>query len=66
MELELVRKLVHCCCCLSKRLLIQTLSTQIVNQTSELRYDYGDPSLGTCEETILGGVSSIPFTPFIE
>ncbi|KAI8994176.1 hypothetical protein BD414DRAFT_481637 [Trametes punicea] len=26
-----------------------------VNETSELRWDYGDPSLGTCTETIKGG-----------
>ncbi|KAJ7429082.1 hypothetical protein B0H11DRAFT_2149984 [Mycena galericulata] len=26
-----------------------------VNETAELRWDYGDPSLGTCEETIQGG-----------
>ena len=25
------------------------------NETSELRWDYGDPSLGTCQETIKGG-----------
>ncbi|KAF7364762.1 hypothetical protein MVEN_00346100 [Mycena venus] len=25
------------------------------NETSELRWDYGDPSLGTCEETVKGG-----------
>ncbi|CAK5283865.1 unnamed protein product [Mycena citricolor] len=27
----------------------------LVNETAELRWDYGDPSLGTCEETIQGG-----------
>ncbi|KAI0766455.1 hypothetical protein BD413DRAFT_615245 [Trametes elegans] len=26
-----------------------------VNETSELRWDYGDPQLGTCTETIKGG-----------
>ena len=26
-----------------------------VNETSELRWDYGDPQLGTCQETIDGG-----------
>ncbi|KAH9847917.1 hypothetical protein C2E23DRAFT_889542 [Lenzites betulinus] len=26
-----------------------------VNETSELRWDYGDPELGTCQETIKGG-----------
>ena len=26
-----------------------------VNETSELRWDYGDPNLGTCKETIDGG-----------
>ncbi|PCH40256.1 hypothetical protein WOLCODRAFT_23946 [Wolfiporia cocos MD-104 SS10] len=26
-----------------------------VNQTAEIRWDYGDPQLGTCEETIEGG-----------
>ncbi|KAI0369375.1 hypothetical protein BV20DRAFT_359327 [Pilatotrama ljubarskyi] len=26
-----------------------------VNETSELRWDYGDPELGTCTETIKGG-----------
>ncbi|KAJ7176789.1 hypothetical protein C8R46DRAFT_1160634 [Mycena filopes] len=26
-----------------------------VNETAVLRWDYGDPSLGTCEETIKGG-----------
>ena len=25
------------------------------NETSELRWDYGDPQLGTCQETIKGG-----------
>ncbi|RDX49987.1 hypothetical protein OH76DRAFT_1349988 [Lentinus brumalis] len=25
------------------------------NETAELRWDYGDPSLGTCQETIKGG-----------
>ncbi|KAI0352588.1 hypothetical protein OH77DRAFT_1523173 [Trametes cingulata] len=27
----------------------------LVNETSELRWDYGDPELGTCQETIKGG-----------
>ena len=27
----------------------------VVNETSELRWDYGDPQLGTCQETIDGG-----------
>ncbi|KAH9931659.1 uncharacterized protein BXZ73DRAFT_47154 [Epithele typhae] len=26
-----------------------------LNETSELRWDYGDPQLGTCQETIKGG-----------
>lgn len=26
-----------------------------MNETAELRWDYGDPSLGTCEESIQGG-----------
>jgi hypothetical protein len=26
-----------------------------VNETAVIRYDYGDPTLGTCKETILGG-----------
>ena len=26
-----------------------------MNETSELRWDYGDPDLGTCKETINGG-----------
>ncbi|KAJ7490588.1 hypothetical protein FB451DRAFT_622396 [Mycena latifolia] len=26
-----------------------------LNETGELRWDYGDPSLGTCQETIKGG-----------
>ena len=26
-----------------------------VNQTVELREDFGDPVLGTCEETLIGG-----------
>ena len=25
------------------------------NETAVIRYDYGDPTLGTCKETILGG-----------
>ena len=25
------------------------------NETAVIRYDYGDPSLGTCQETIQGG-----------
>lgn len=28
---------------------------QTVNETSEIRYDYGDPQLGSCRETIEGG-----------
>lgn len=35
-------------------LIIET-SPPLENETAVIRYDYGDPSLGTCQETIQGG-----------
>jgi hypothetical protein len=32
-----------------------TSSPVLENETAVIRYDYGDPSLGTCQETIQGG-----------
>lgn len=37
------------------QLLSNVLTQRSVNETSELRWDYGDPELGTCQETIKGG-----------
>ena len=30
-------------------------SRRVVNETAVIRWDFGDPQLGTCEETIKGG-----------
>jgi hypothetical protein len=27
----------------------------LVNETAVIRWDYGDPALGTCQETVKGG-----------
>lgn len=36
--------------------LLQLALTSVqANQTAEMRWDYGDPELGTCQETIEGG-----------
>lgn len=41
--------------CSVHRATCASLTPPAVNETSELRWDYGDPELGTCQETIKGG-----------